>query len=86
MRTIQAPNDHALIAIERRFKMRRNSGDDHGRDLDLDPTEKEHERERGKSGAAVLDPHANEGAIENERGQRTTGMGSRARKSEDQES
>ena len=86
MRTIPARSDPALIAMERRLRMRRNSGDDQGRDLDLDPTTKEHERERGKSGAAVLDPHANDGSIENERGQRTTGMGSHARKSEDQES
>ena len=61
--------------------MRRNSGDDQGRDLNLDPTMKEHERSRGKSGAAVLDPKANEGTIADNRDQRTAGMGSNARKS-----
>jgi hypothetical protein len=60
--------------------MRRNSGDDQGRDRFLDPTMKEHERERGKSGTAVLDPHANEGKIEDNLEQRTTGMSSHARK------
>ncbi len=60
--------------------MRRNSGDDQGRDLYLDPTMKEKERERGKSGSAVLDPHAKEGEIEDNLKQRTTGMGSHARK------
>ena len=60
--------------------MRRNSGDDHSRDLNRDPTMKEHERARGKSGSAVLNPAANSGRIENNRGQRTTGMGSHARK------
>ena len=60
--------------------MRTNSGDDQGRDLELDPTMKEHERARGKSGSAVLDPDANEGSIANNRDQRTTGMGSHARK------
>ena len=59
--------------------MRRNSGDDEGRNRHLDPTVKEHERERGKSGA-VLDPHANEGEISDNKDQRTTGMGSGARK------
>jgi len=61
--------------------MRRNSGDDQARDLNRDPTMKEHERARGKSGAAVLNPKANERSIENNRDQRTTGMGSRSRKS-----
>jgi hypothetical protein len=60
--------------------MRRNSGDDQGRDLFLDPTMKEHERERGKSGSAVLDRNARKGSIEDNSGQRTTGMGSNARK------
>jgi len=60
--------------------MRRNSGKDESRDRLLDPTMKEHERERGKSGAAVLDRHANEGSIEDNKEQRTTGMGSNARK------
>jgi len=60
--------------------MRRNSGDDQARDLNRDPTMKEHERARGKSGAAVLNPKANEGSVENNRDQRTTGMGSSARK------
>jgi hypothetical protein len=45
---------------------------------------KEHERERGKSGTAVLDPQANEGEIEDNLKQRTTGMGSHARKTGDQ--
>lgn len=61
--------------------MRRNSGDDEGRNRHLDPTTKEHERERGKSGAAVLDSDANEGEIKDNLKQRTTGMGSHARKS-----
>ncbi len=60
--------------------MRRNSGKDESRDRFLDPTVKEHERERGKSGTAVLDRDANKGEIEDNRGQRTTGMGSNARK------
>ena len=60
--------------------MRRNSGKDESRDRFLDPTMKEHERERGKSGSAVLDRDANKGDIEDNRGQRTTGMGSNARK------
>jgi hypothetical protein len=42
---------------------------------------KEHERARGKSGAAVLDSKAKSGTIANNRDQRTTGMGSNARKS-----
>jgi len=61
--------------------MRRNSGDDQGRNRLLDPTMKEHERERGKSGAAVLDRDAKKGEIDGNRGQRTTGLGSNARKS-----
>ena len=61
--------------------MRRNSGDDQGRNRLLDPTMKDHERERGKSGTAVLDRDANKGEIADNRGQRTTGMGSNARKS-----
>lgn len=61
--------------------MRRNSGDDESRNRHLDPTVKEHERELGKSGAAVLDPDARKGEIEDNEGQRTTGMGSNARKS-----
>lgn len=60
--------------------MRRNSGDDESRNGFLDPTMKERERERGKSGAAVLDPDANKGSIEDNLEQRTTGMGSNARK------
>lgn len=60
--------------------MRRNSGKDESRDRLLDPTIKDHERERGKSGTAVLDRHANEGEIEDNQNQRTTGMGSSARK------
>jgi hypothetical protein len=60
--------------------MRRNSGDDQGRDLDRDPTTKEHERARGKSGTAVLDADANKRGIASNRDQRTTGMGSHARK------
>lgn len=59
---------------------RRNSGDDESRNRFLDPTMKEHERERGKSGAAVLDTDANKGEIEDNAGQRTTEMGSNARK------
>lgn len=60
--------------------MRRNSGKDESRDRLLDPTIKEHERERGKSSTAVLDRHANEGDIDDNRNQRTVGMGSNARK------
>jgi hypothetical protein len=60
--------------------MRRNSGRDESRDRNLDPTTKEHERDRGKSGTAVLDKEANEGEIEDNLKQRTTGMGSHARK------
>jgi hypothetical protein len=61
--------------------MRRNSGNDQGRDRFLDPTVKEHERGLGKSGTAVLDRDANKGKIKDNRDQRTTGMGSHARKS-----
>lgn len=60
--------------------MRRNSGKDEGRDRLLDPTMKERERERGKSGTAVLDPDANDGEIADNLKQRTTGLGSHARK------
>jgi hypothetical protein len=60
--------------------MRSNSGRDESRDNLHDRTLKDRERERGKSGAAVIDPDANEGSIEDNRGQRTTGMGSHARK------
>lgn len=60
--------------------MRRNSGKDEGRDRLLDPTMKERERERGKSGTAVLDADANDGEIADNLKQRTTGMGSHARK------
>lgn len=61
--------------------MRRNSGKDESRDRLLDPTVKEHERKHGKSGTAVLDPDANEEALDEEPKVRTTGMGSHARKS-----
>lgn len=61
--------------------MRRNSGKDEGRNRFLDPTVKERERERGKSGTAVLDRDSNKGEIEDNRGQKTTGLGSGARKS-----
>jgi len=61
--------------------MRRNSGDDQGRNRFLDPTMKEHEAERGKSGAAVIHRDARKGEIEDNDEQRTTGMGSSARKS-----
>lgn len=61
--------------------MRRNSGDDESRNRHLDPTARDRERERGKSGAAVLDRDANKGEIEDHSEQRTTGMGSNARKS-----
>ena len=60
--------------------MRRNSGKDESRDRLLDPTMKDHERERGKSGTAVLDPKAKEGEIDDNLKQRTTGMGSNSRK------
>lgn len=60
--------------------MRRNSGDDEGRNRHLDPTVKEHERELGKSGSAVLDRDASKGEAARSDGQRTTAMGSNARK------
>jgi len=60
--------------------MRRNSGGDEGRNRHLDPTVKERERELGKSGSAVLDPDATKGKAAKSDGQRTTGMGSNARK------
>jgi hypothetical protein len=59
--------------------MRRNSGNDESRNGFLDPA-KDRERERGKSGTAVLDTNASAGDIEDNRQQRTTGMGSNARK------
>jgi hypothetical protein len=62
-------------------QMRRNSGDDEGRNRNLDPTFKEREAKRGKSGTAVLDRDANKGSIEDNKDQRTTEMGSHARKS-----
>lgn len=61
--------------------MRRNSGDDQGRNRFLDPTMKEHEAKRGKSGTAVLDRDANKGDIADNKKQRSTEMGSNARKS-----
>lgn len=61
--------------------MRRNSGDDQGRNRFLDPTMKEHERERGKSGAAVIDPDARKRDAGKNGEQSTTGLGSSARKS-----
>jgi hypothetical protein len=60
--------------------MRRNSGKDESRNRLLDPTIREHERERGKSGAAILDRDAKKGETSGDTGQRTTGMGSHARK------
>ena len=59
--------------------MRRNSGDDESRNRHLDPTVKEKERAQGKSGTAVLDRDANKGTVEDNAGQRTTGMGSSKR-------
>jgi hypothetical protein len=61
--------------------MRRNSGDDEGRNRHLDPTTRDREREGGKSGSAVLDRDANKAETEDNLKQRTTGMGSAARKS-----
>lgn len=61
--------------------MRRNSGDDESRNRHLDPTTRDRERERGKSGTAVLNRDANKGEVEDNSKQRTTGMGSHARKS-----
>jgi hypothetical protein len=78
LRTFLTPRPFSSRAKEK--AMRRNSGKDESRDRLLDPTLKEHERERGKSGTAVLDPGANEGEISDNLGQRTTGMGSHARK------
>jgi hypothetical protein len=60
--------------------MRRKSGNDEGRNQFLDPTAKERERELGKTGTAVLDTDSNRGEIEDNFGQRTTGMGSNTRK------
>lgn len=60
--------------------MRRNSGDDQGRNRFLDPTMRDREHERGKSGAAVIDRDARKGEIEDNAEQRTTGLGSHARK------
>lgn len=60
--------------------MRRNSGTDEGRDNLLDPTTKEHEAERGKSGAAVIDRHPPGPPVENQGSQKSTAMGSHARK------
>lgn len=62
--------------------MRRNSGDDEGRNRHLDPTMKEHERQRGKSGSAVLDSKSKKGETVGDSAQRTTGMGSSTRKSD----
>ena len=61
--------------------MRGNSGDDESRNLHRDPRMKDRERELGKSGSAVLDPDARQGEIDDNQGQRTTDMGSSARKS-----
>ena len=60
--------------------MRRNSGKDEGRDNHLDPTTKEHEAARGKSGAAVIDRHPPGDPLDKHSGQKSTGMGSHARK------
>ena len=59
--------------------MRRNSGKDEGRNNFLDPTMKEHERARGKSGAAVLDRDQDE-PLDKDSDQKSSGMGSHARK------
>ena len=62
--------------------MRRNSGKDEARDNLLDPTMKEHEEARGKSGEAVLDREKTDGPLHGNAGeQMTTGLGSNARKS-----
>ena len=61
--------------------MRRNSGTDEGRDNLLDPTTKEHEAARGKSGAAVIDRDPPGAPVTRKGGQKSTGMGSNARKS-----
>jgi hypothetical protein len=61
--------------------MRRNSGKDEGRDNLLDPTVKEHERARGKSGAAVIDTDPSGDPLNEHTDQKSTGMGSHARKS-----
>ena len=60
--------------------MRRNSGKDECRNNHLDPTMKEHERARGKSGAAVMERRDDEPKGPEPK-QRTTEMGSNARKS-----
>jgi len=61
--------------------MRRSSGKDEGRDNLLDSTIKEHERARGKSGAAVIDTDPPGDPLEDQIDQKSTGMGSHARKS-----
>lgn len=58
--------------------MRSNSGSGEGTNNLHDPTLKEHERDRGKSGEAVLDKKKEPSGPEPK--QRTTGMGSHARK------
>lgn len=61
--------------------MRRNSGKDEGRDNLLDPTIKEHEAARGKSGAAIIDTDPPGDPLDKHSDQKSTGMGSHARKS-----
>ena len=61
--------------------MRSNSGNDEKRNNFRDPTVKDREAERGMSGAAVLDKDARQGSVEDNEGQRRTGLGSGARKS-----
>jgi len=60
--------------------MRRNSGKDESRNQHLDPTTRDRERERGESGTAVLDKDAKSSTLDEQRGQRTTEMGSDDRK------
>lgn len=59
--------------------MRSNSGKDESRNNLRDPTLRDHERARGKSGAAVMEPKDEPSGPEEK--QRTTEMGSHARKS-----
>jgi hypothetical protein len=61
--------------------MRRNSGTDESRDNLLDPTMKEHEAERGKSGEAVIDKDPAGTPETRQGGQKSTGMGSHTSKS-----
>jgi hypothetical protein len=61
--------------------MRSNSGNDEKRNNLRDPTARDIEAGRRKSGEAVVDKDAGEGSVEDNSGQRTTGLGSAERTS-----